>query len=377
MNLEQLRARHIPFAGLRSTTEAFIDYAIEECSPKFNYALIGSGVSQNPNQPVSLRDLHGFQLGGVSLPHGKVNPPHMHFTCEVFVCTRGDWKVMWGFNPEPEQAMLSEGDIVSVPTWIYRSFRNEGVDDGFLFSCLGRDDNGGILWGPSTVEAAQKAGVYLTSNHKMIDTRRGESLGPDDTLWQPMTQSEIAELEIWSPEAMLQRVVRWKDLRWSTEGLLDSCLPAHGAAIAPVIGLGISQSRSAIPPVANSHGLSIEWLRIPAGGQVDWHRLGHKQVVIAKKGALRVKIKGDDGEYEQTLHGSEKAWDAYALPDQHWRSLHNTGSDTAYALLVTSGDEKKKIEWAPEVVAAAASAGWTMDANFCCAPKRFVDRSQR
>jgi quercetin dioxygenase-like cupin family protein len=377
MNLEQLRARHIPFAGLRSTTEAFIDYAIEECSPKFNYALIGSGVSQNPNQPVSLRDLHGFQLGGVSLPHGKVNPPHMHFTCEVFVCTRGDWKLMWGFNPEPEQAMLSEGDIVSVPTWIYRSFRNEGVDDGFLFSCLGRDDNGGILWGPSTVEAAQKAGVYLTSQHRMIDTRRGETLGPDDTLWQPMTQAEIAELEIWSPEAMLQRVVRWKDLRWSTEGLLDSCLPAHGAAVAPVIGLGISQSRSAIPPVANSHGLSIEWLRIPAGGQVDWHRLGHKQVVIAKKGALMVKIKGDDGVYEQTLHGSEKAWDAYALPDQHWRSLHNTGSDTAYALLVTSGDEKKKIEWAPEVVAAAATAGWALDANFCCAPKRFVDRSQR
>ena len=71
MNLEQLRARHIPFAGLRSTTEAFIDYAIEECSPKFNYALIGSGVSQNPNQPVSLRDLHGFQLGGVSLPQAR------------------------------------------------------------------------------------------------------------------------------------------------------------------------------------------------------------------------------------------------------------------------------------------------------------------
>ena len=111
MNLEQLQARHIPFHSLRSTTEAFIDYAIEECSPKFNYALIGSGVSQNPNQPVSLRDLHGFQLGGVSLPHGKVNPPHMHFTCEVFECTRGDWKLMWGFNPEPEQALLGEGDI--------------------------------------------------------------------------------------------------------------------------------------------------------------------------------------------------------------------------------------------------------------------------
>jgi mannose-6-phosphate isomerase-like protein (cupin superfamily) len=377
MNLEQLRARHIPFDSLRSTTEAFIDYAIEECSPKFNYALIGSGVSQNPNQPVSLRDLHGFQLGGVSLPHGKVNPPHMHFTCEVFVCTRGDWKLMWGFNPEPEQAMIGEGDIVSVPTWIYRSFRNEGVDDGFLFSCLGRDDNGGILWGPSTVAAAQKAGVYLTSDHRMVNTLRGEALGPNERLWEPMTQEEIANLEVWTPEAMAQRVVRWKDLRWSQEALLDSALPGHGAAMAPVVGLGMSQSRSAIPPVANSHGMSIEWLRIPAGGQVDWHRLGHKQVVIAKKGDLLVKVRADDGVYEQSLHGSAQAWDAYALPDQHWRSLHNTGTETAYALLVTSGDEKKKIEWADDVVSAAASAGWTLDANYCTALKRFVDRSQR
>lgn len=377
MNLEQLQARHIPFDSLRSTTEAFIDYAIEECSPKFNYALIGAGVSQNPNQPVSLRDLHGFQLGGVSLPHGKTNPSHMHFTCEVFVCTRGDWKLMWGFNPEPEHAMIGEGDIVSVPTWIYRSFRNEGVDDGFLFSCLGRDDNGGILWGPSTVAAAQKAGVYLSAEHRMINTQRGEQLGPNETLWEPMTQEDISALEVWSPQAMLQRVVRWNDLRWSQEALLDSALPGHGAAMAPVVGLGMSQCRRAIPPVANSHGLSIEWLRIPAGGKVDWHRLEKKQVVIAKRGALQVKVRGDDGIYEQTLHGKDKAWDSYALPDQHWRSFQNTGSDTAYALLVTSGDEKKKIEWTVDVVTAAADAGWTVDANFCMAPKRFVDRSQR
>jgi hypothetical protein len=59
--------RHIPFASLRYTTEAFIDYCIPECAPKFNYALIGSGVSQNPDQPVSLRDLHGFQVGGVHI----------------------------------------------------------------------------------------------------------------------------------------------------------------------------------------------------------------------------------------------------------------------------------------------------------------------
>jgi hypothetical protein len=93
MNQAQLQQRYIAFSGLRYTTEAFIDYAIEACSPKYNYALIGPGVSQNPNQPVSLREPHGFQVGGVSMPHGKTNPPHMHFTCEVFMCFRGDWRL--------------------------------------------------------------------------------------------------------------------------------------------------------------------------------------------------------------------------------------------------------------------------------------------
>ena len=56
MNKAQLNQRYIPFAGLQYTTEAFIDYAIEACAPKYNYALIGPGVSQNPKQPVSLRE---------------------------------------------------------------------------------------------------------------------------------------------------------------------------------------------------------------------------------------------------------------------------------------------------------------------------------
>ncbi len=75
---EEIKARFIPFDSLRYTTEAFIDYCIPECSPKYNYALIGPGVSQNPKQPVSLREKHGFQVGGISMPHGKTNPAHMH-----------------------------------------------------------------------------------------------------------------------------------------------------------------------------------------------------------------------------------------------------------------------------------------------------------
>ena len=186
-NKQELATRFIPFSSLKYTTEAFIDYAIEACSPKYNYALIGPGVSQNPNQPVSLREPHGFQLGGVSIPSGKINPPHMHFTCEVFICYRGEWRVMWGFNPDEKSTLISEGDIVSVPTWIYRGFSNVGIDDGFLFTGLGRDDTGGILWGPWTIEKAAEAGVYLTDQYRIVDTRRGDALTKDEKLLKPMT----------------------------------------------------------------------------------------------------------------------------------------------------------------------------------------------
>ena len=377
MNTAQLQQRFIPFSSLRYTTEAFIDYAIEECAPKYNYALIGPGVSQNPKQPVSLREPHGFQLGGVSIPNGKTNPPHMHFTCEVFMCFRGDWQVKWGFNPDEKHTVITAGDVVSVPTWIYRAFTNVGVDDGFLFSGLGRDDTGGILWGPWTIDKARQAGVYLTEDYRMIDTRRGEELPKDVRLLEPMSAQEIADLEDWSPERMAQRVVRFANLNWSTQALLDSVLPGHGASMAPVVGLGMHQGRAVIPPVANAHGMSIEWLRIPPGGRVGRHRLSNKQALVLKQGRLQLQVEADDGVFTQDLIGTDTAWDAYAMPADHWRSLVNTGDQEALVLLLTSGDEKKVVTWDAAIVDQAARLGWALDANACTAPKRFVDRAQR
>ena len=110
---------------------------------------------------MSLREPHGFQVGGVSMPYGKTNPAHMHFTCEVFICTRGDWRIEWGFNPQVQSAPIGEGDLVSVPTWIYRRFTNLGVDAGFILTALRRENTGGTLWGPGTLKAAAQHGGQL------------------------------------------------------------------------------------------------------------------------------------------------------------------------------------------------------------------------
>lgn len=373
----ELAARFIPFSSLRSTTEAFIDYCLPECKPKLNYALIGPGVAQNPNQPVNLREAHGFQVGGVSLPNGKLNPAHMHFTCEVFMCTRGSWLVQWGFNPEALSAEIGEGDIVSVPTWIYRGFTNIGVDDGFLFTALGGDRTGGVLWGPTTVAAAAQRGVHLTEDYRMIDTTRGEEVAPGTRMFQPMTPQEIAQLRAWSVQEMQGRIVRFADLRWSQHGLLDSKLPGCGAQMAAVVGLGMAEDRHLQAPVANAHGVSIEWLRIPAGGSVSRHRLDEKQVLIAKRGRLMVTVDTTEGAASHTLVGTPTSWDTFSLPPASWRTLRNTGDEEALAVVMTAGDHRKRIDWDAPVIAAAANAGFAHDASGFVAPKTFVDRAQQ
>ncbi len=374
---EQIRERFIPFSSLRYSTDAFIDYRIPGCAPKKNYALIGPGVSQNPNQPVSLREKHGFQVGGVAMPPGTRNPPHMHFTAEVFICTKGRWDLHWGFNPDVLKAGIGPGDIASVPTWIYRGFQNSGDVEGFMFTALGRDDTGGILWGPDTLEAAREQGVHLTEDYQIIDEQSGQTWDPSFKRLQPMTPTEIAALRGWTPEQMGRRVVRFAELDWSARALLDSAVPGCGAQLAPVIGLGMTQDRDHAAQLVNSHGFSIEWLKLPAGGGVSRHRLQEKQVLAIYQGTVEIAVESGSAVVPTMASGSDEGWDSFAMPAGCWRSYRNAGDTDAVVLVMTPGDGRKTIEWSPDVVAAAGALDRAIDANGFVAAKRFVDRSQR
>ena len=381
---EQIRGRFIPFSSLKYSTEAFIDYCIPECSPKYNYALIGAGVSQSPKQPVSLREKHGFQLGGIAMPHGKRNPPHMHFTAEVFICTRGNWEMHWGFNPGHQTAEIGEGDILTVPTWIYRGFKNVGVDDGFMFTALGRDSTGGILWGPSTLELARNNGVQLTDDYQIVDQNAGQQWTPDMKPLKPMTEEEIAALRVWSAQEMGKRVVRYADLDWSANATLDAALPGRGAQLAPVIGLGMSEDRNHQASVANAHGFSIEWLKLAPGGSLSRHRLAEKQALVVYQGEVLISVEGSQSGASKeastvttiAAKGLSTGWDSFAMPADCWRSYQNQGNRDAVVLLITAGDARKRIIWADEVLMAAAELGRAIDANGYVGPKYFIDRAQ-
>ena len=158
---------------------AFIDCRTPGSDRKSNYAFIGPGVSQNAKQFINLSEPHGYNVGAAGMPNGVNNNLHMHFTAEVFINFGGTFRVRWGVDGKAGEYVSHDGDIISVPAWIFRGFTNEGPDEGLLLTVLGQDVTGGIIWGPSVLKEAESYGLHLTADNRLIDTVAGDELPSD------------------------------------------------------------------------------------------------------------------------------------------------------------------------------------------------------
>ena len=45
-----------------------------------------------------------------------------------------------------------------------------------MFTVLGQDNTGGIIWGPSVLSEAEGFGLYLTEDNQLVDTVAGERI---------------------------------------------------------------------------------------------------------------------------------------------------------------------------------------------------------
>src|ERR1700712_2043846 len=194
-----------------SCNTAFIDCRMPGSETKENYSIIGSGVTQNPDQVINLEEPHGFNVGAAAMPNGVNNNLHMHFTAEVFLNFRGSWRLRWGANGENELD-FGKGAIVTVPTWIFRGFTNIGADNGWLFTALGWDTTGGIISRPPIVRGAREHGLYLSADNELVDTQNGGVVDEYTDLVAPMSDNEVGRLRKWTPEQMRSRIVEQDDL---------------------------------------------------------------------------------------------------------------------------------------------------------------------
>ena len=206
-----MEARVVRYADLRPCFNAFIDTRSPGSEAKENFTIIGPGVSENPDQYVHIAEPHGFNIGGARQPPACVNSQHSHDTAEVFVAHTGTWRFDLGEHGDDAQVVLHPGDVISLPTGMFRGFTNIGDDVGYLFAVLGGDDPGRVLWAPEVFDMAAKYGLVLLQNGSLVDTAAGQSV-PDGAI--PMattTPEQVAALHVPTAAEAEALVVRAAD----------------------------------------------------------------------------------------------------------------------------------------------------------------------
>jgi len=345
---------------------AFIDCRTPGSDRKENYAFIGGGVSQNAGQVINLTEPHGFNTGAAGMPNGISNNLHLHFTAEVFVNLGGEFRLRWGIDGKQGEYVSTDGDIISIPTWIFRGFTNEGPDDGILWTVLGRDVTGGIIWGPSVLKEAESYGLHLTADNRLIDTVAGDVLPEGVALIKPIQQRYVDELTTYSVEEMRGRVIQPGDRVYSRNALLCASLPGGRAELSLAIGYGMSEDRRQVPRIHEPHSFNMAWVRAAEDEGILRHRHDKTQALLVKSGRWAITLNGDPA---TTIEIGPS--DSFSVPAGSWRAFRcvEAGESGAGELLVVNaGDDRVYLEWAPEVVDAARDADWMIDPNGYLAP---------
>ncbi|MEO0712660.1 MAG: cupin domain-containing protein [Pseudomonadota bacterium] len=317
----QIADRIVRFDDLKPCYDAFIDTRTPGSDQKENFTIIGPGVSENLNQHVHIAEPHGFNIGGARQPPGCTNSQHSHDTAEVFYVHSGTWRVDLGEHGEDAQAVLREGDLISIPTRVFRGFTNVGEDVGFLWAVLGGDDPGRVLWAPQVFDMATEYGLVLMEDGMLVDTAKGEVV-PKGKRQMPVTTREQCDaLQRFSQDQTEACVVRA-----GTSGPTGPFDAIEGVAETYLIGAG----RLDWP-----HGFRVSEIAIRPGAAIPDYILDVPDVWFVQAGEVICAF-GDDA----TVCGPG---DTVTFPRGETRSLRNDGDVTATLVAVRGGDEEARI----------------------------------
>lgn len=285
-----LADRLVRYRDLIPCLNAFIDTRSPGSEAKENFTIIGPGVSENPGQHIHIAEPHGFNIGGARQPPHCVNSQHSHDTAEVFVVLSGDWSFKLGENGDEAAVRLGPGDAISLPTQMFRGFENIGTDVGFIWSVLGGDDPGRVLWAPYVFDMAKDYGLVLMENGSLVDTVKGEQPSAGVAPMPRTSTDQIAALQKLDAEAIRRCVVTIDEFATLAQGPL-AALP--GVDERAVIGPANPAEDIAAGKMAWEHGFHLRQLRLAPGASVPTHTRPEPEVLFVREGVLSVSSGGE------------------------------------------------------------------------------------
>lgn len=264
----QSHPRLVRYSDLVPCRDAFIDTRSPGSDKKENFTIIGPGVSENPNQHIHIAEPHGFNIGGARQPQGCVNSQHSHDTEEVFFVHAGEWAFRLGEHGEDAEIILKPGDLISIPTQVFRGFENVGSGEGYLWAVLGGDEPGRVLWAPYVFDMAKDYGLVLLENGNLIDVGAGELLPPDVDPMPRTSQEQIDALKTFGNDELAACCV------------MNQVVKA-GALIGPD------------GPITRDHGFTVDRIKLAAGETRVLGTEDRPDVVFLHSGTLDVDLDGE------------------------------------------------------------------------------------
>jgi quercetin dioxygenase-like cupin family protein len=323
-----LTNRLVRYSELKPCMTAFIDTRSPGSDRKENFTIIGPGVAENPEQHVHIGIPHGFNIGGARQPPGCLNSQHSHLTNEVFVVHDGRWAFRSGVDARDGEVMLEAGDVISLPTDVFRGFENVGEGKAFLYAILGEDDPGRVLWAPQVFDLARDHGLILMQDGSLVDTLAGET--PPEGL-RPMprtTEEQIAAHRVIDSQALEEVVIRSREFRWVTNSALSRFDGIAEAAL-----LGPANAAESLPEghLGWPHDFVLRALRFEPGSSVPPHRRHEEEVIFVQQGELQVSV---DGEALVLVPG-----DTFTTPVGGVRFFANNGAEPCALYITRRGDQ--------------------------------------
>ncbi len=322
-----MSARLVRYAELRPCTNAFIDTHTPGSDRKENFTIIGPGVAENPEQHVHIRVPHGFNIGGARQPPGCTNSQHSHETAEVFVIHSGGFRFKTGERGDAGFVDLDPGDVISIPTRAFRGFDTVGDEDSFMFSVLGGDDPGRVLWAPYVFQAAAQYGLILLASGRLIDTRKGEAVPVDDAPMPPTNANDIAMLKQLSGTDIQACAVKRSELRAAPLGPFAQF---PGVQECPIVGAANPAEGMPAGRLDWPHGFHLRGLRLTQDAGIPRHARLEEEVLLLHRGALQ--FDWPDGSL------ALGAGDTLTVPKGLIRAYRNVGRTPAELYVVRGGD---------------------------------------
>ena len=271
------------FNELTPSTLPFVEGRLEGHKERKNYSIVGPGVAEDSEQSVKISKAHGYNLGAVSANPKNGSGLHSHTTAEVFLIYSGKWRFYWGEDGKNE-IILGKGDIISMPTNMFRGFENAGDEEGLIFVVLGNDDPGIITWIPKVLISAKETGLALLDDNSLIDLKKNK-IPTGKKLLEPINNDQLQKFDNYSLNEIEKFICRF-DNQSKFQNDLDG-----GIKLIQIIGNQFC-NQSYNPLIDQNTGFNLSILK-SKNGQIKDLIFTKPTIMFSQKGLWKIKIEND------------------------------------------------------------------------------------